>query len=148
MISPAVFETEASMHSQSAQNWRNFWPVLYRPSKTAGDIILKMVILHSQSIHLLEFIIGSLGSFILMIAIWGEISNKFSINTHITASDGSVLGPVPKDRPDRPYFGRTGPPEDRSKKTERPRSFFGLFLGENTTIFCVLLKYFRKLRKI
>ena len=66
MISPAIFEIEASMHNQSAQIWRNFWPVLYRPSKTAGDIILKIGILHSQSIHLLEFIIGSSCSFILL----------------------------------------------------------------------------------
>ena len=44
-------------------------------------------------------------------------------------SDGSVLGPVLKDRPDRAIFARTGPPEDRSKKTERPRSFFGPFFG-------------------
>ena len=66
MISPAISEIEASMHSQSAQIWRNFWPVLYQPSKTAGDIILKTLILHSQHIHLLEFIIGSSCSFILL----------------------------------------------------------------------------------
>ena len=66
MISPAVFEIQASMHSQSAQIWRNFWPVLYRPSKTAGDIILKTGILRNQSIHLLEFINGSSCSFFLL----------------------------------------------------------------------------------
>ena len=76
MISPAVFEIEASMHSQSAQIWRNFWHVLlYRPSKTAGDIIFKTAFLHSQSIHLLEFIISSSCSFILLRSSlqWGVI---------------------------------------------------------------------------
>ena len=79
VISPAVSEIEACMHSQSVQIWRNFWPVLYRPSKTAGDIILKTVILHSQSIHLLEFIIGSSCFFYLIeiiIAMRGEYSIK------------------------------------------------------------------------
>ena len=75
MISPAISEIEASMHSQSAEIWWNFWPVLYRPSKTAGDIILKTVFLHSQSIHLLEFIISSSCSFILLRSSlqWGVI---------------------------------------------------------------------------
>ena len=52
-------------------------------------------------------------------------------------SDGLVLGPVLKDRLDQPYFGRTGPSEDRSKKTERPRSFFGPLFWEKTPLFFV-----------
>ena len=57
------------------------------------------------------------------------------MRNHENISDGSVLGPVLKDRPDRPIFARTGPPEDRSKKTERPRSFFGLFFEEKSLLF-------------
>ena len=65
----------------------------------------------------------------------------------LNTSDGSVLGPVLKDRPDRPNFGRTGPPEDRSKKTERPRSFFGPFFGRKYHYFLHFTKYFGNLRK-
>ena len=65
ILSWTVFEIQASMHSQSAQIWQNFLPVLYQPSKMVHDMIFKTVILHSQGIHLLELTIRILCSFIL-----------------------------------------------------------------------------------
>ena len=66
MISPAVFEGRYNTGQKFHQIWADWLCMLALILKMANDIILQIVILHSQSIHLLEFIISSLGSFIVL----------------------------------------------------------------------------------
>ena len=66
IISPALLEILVGMHSPFCPIWRIFLPVYNRPSKRAGDLILKMAILHCQSTKLLELTIGILCSFIML----------------------------------------------------------------------------------
>ena len=64
--SPALLEILVGMHSPFCPIWRIFLPVYNRPSKRAGDLILKMAILHCQSTKLLELSIGILCLFIML----------------------------------------------------------------------------------
>ena len=66
IISPALLEILVGMHSPFCPIWRIFLPVYNRPSKRAGDLILKMAILHWQSTKLLELTIGILCSIIIL----------------------------------------------------------------------------------
>ena len=66
IISPALLEILVGMHSPFCPIWRIFLPVYNRPSKRAGDLILKMAILHCQSTKLLDLTIGILCSFIML----------------------------------------------------------------------------------
>ena len=64
--SPALLEIPVCMHSPFCPIWRIFLPVYNRPSKRAGDLILKMAILHCQSTKLFDLTIGILCSFIML----------------------------------------------------------------------------------